>query len=64
MSITVDDLDNVERLCSEVQQLIRACRVEMKALDWENYHAGSATSGTLRRRSMDLTRALSDMRRP
>ena len=75
--MTVDNLERVARLCREVIELTEQVRAEMQQ-DGERVRSaypdiaddflpstalGSLTTGALRRRSMDLTRALADLRR-
>lgn len=43
--------------------LARELQAQAKSTDW-SYIQGTAASGATRRASMDLTRALADLRRP
>lgn len=52
-------LNEVAKLAKEVEKLAR----EVKAEQPGPWRYGTATTGALRRRSMDLTRALADLRR-
>lgn len=68
MSINATTMKDVKRLCQEVCALISIAEHEMhEATEREGFkHASphpSKTTGELRRRSMDLSRALSDLRR-
>ena len=78
MSINMDNLETVRSLCVEVAELSDKVRGEM-VREGQRYHErwpvnfpegyvpathyGSPLSGKLRRRSMDLTRALAELRR-
>ena len=56
-------VDQVKRLCQEVQLLCHKYQDEYDANN-EGYHfIGPKLTGELRRRSMDLTRALAEMRK-
>lgn len=75
MSFNQKELRNVKKLCAEVTEL--ATKVQIEIEDYEDDffnrtgmkfdHAisahGSKTTGALRRKSLDLTRALADLRR-
>lgn len=56
------NIKHVEKLCHEVRLLCGAVLTEREE-DPVRSVVGTATSGTLRRRSMDLTRALAEMRK-
>lgn len=69
MSINAASMRQVKGLCQEVCSLIAIAQHEMHEFnaehpDWQitSPHP-SKTTGELRRRSMDLTRALADLRR-
>ena len=68
MSMNRTNLRRVKSLCKEVLALIAEVDKEIenysKELNFEvNSPPASKTTGELRRRSMDLTRALADLRR-
>ena len=49
-----EKVETVVRLCDELKK---------RAKEWEKEYRSPMTSGALRRTSMELTRALADMRR-
>lgn len=57
------DIARVRKLAAEVTDLCAAVEREARSND-TLFYSGSRTTAELRRRSMDLTRALADMRRP
>ena len=57
------DIEEVIRLCREFTCLAQLRLDELNNEDLVHLKYGSATSGALRRRSMDLTRALATMRK-
>jgi len=60
MAMNLVNLQRVRRLAGEVESLSHRVQAELTA---SGYHYGSKTSAELRRRSMDLTRALADLRK-
>ncbi len=48
----------------EAERFLKAAKAAKLELASEGYIAGTKTSGAARRASLDLTRALADMRRP
>jgi hypothetical protein len=57
----------LEESISEAQRFIkraRECVVELKEDERDYYIVGTAKSGAVRRASMDLSRALSKLRKP
>lgn len=60
--MNVDKIKYVKQLCAEVSKLCDDRLKELKATG-DPAWSGSPISGALRRRSMDLTRALADMRK-
>lgn len=76
MTMNKNDLTQVELLCSDVMKLIVEVNREIRVQDeeWNKTHPdhiskyqstayGSVNTGALRRRSMDLTRALAQLRK-
>lgn len=76
MSFNQRELRKVKKLCQDVEVLINYVQVEIEEEDkqWQERNpdfprthainaSPSKTTGELRRRSMDLTRALADLRR-
>jgi hypothetical protein len=59
--MTLEKIKRVRALLSEFQ--IRASRVEVEDDEYSGI-TGTAACGALRRTSMELTRALADLRRP
>lgn len=55
---------SVERFAWHVQQLCQSALRELDERESDTYIAGTKTSGALRRASMELTRALAEMRKP
>lgn len=57
-----EDVKRVRKLCREVAELCDHMPIENHRKDW--VETNTRRSAELRRRSIDLTHALSDMRRP
>ena len=58
-------LQRCEKLCEEFLKLAAALRIREAegAYKFDSYISGCRESGALRRKSLDLTRALADLRR-
>lgn len=63
MSINTTTMRQVKKLSQEVCALIATVEHEMYESDVKSSPYPSKTTGELRRRSMDLTRALAELRR-
>ena len=63
MPINQHEIDNVR---SEIRRLEYALDILTGGENWspEGFAVGTAASGAVRRASMDLTRALADLRKP
>jgi hypothetical protein len=63
MSLTDVNINAVKLLCEQVLRLASEAQDELASNPTARV-CGSRTTGELRRRSMDLTRALADLRKP
>lgn len=57
-------IEQCERLCREFLERAKAVKGSDQALGKDAWYWSSKETGALRRTSMELTRALADMRRP
>lgn len=77
MSYTKAQIHEVIRLCNQVSNLASQTLAEGEEVQvWDSsqqklvarpswpYYGGTKTTGAFRRKSMDLTRALADLRKP
>lgn len=56
-------IEQCERLCREFLERANAVRTTKQPIGASGWYCGSRETGALRRTSMELTRALADLRR-